>query len=82
MAAESEEDEVAHEIKVENEIVDMFINRAEALANQCIQIGKNIEQFEFKMYISRGLRPEYDSNVRILEIQKNISINDIRFALK
>ena len=34
------------------------------------------------MYILRGLRPEYDSNIRILEIQKKISTNDIRFALK
>ena len=58
------------------ETVDMFINRAEALANQCIQLGKIIEQFELKMYILRGLLPEYDSNVRVLEIQKNISIND------
>jgi len=30
----------------------------------------------------RGLRPEFDQNVRVLETQKEITINDIRYALK
>ena len=60
MAAESKEQKTRSlneltNLKMEkNETVNMFINRAEALANQCIQLGKNIEQFEFKMYIERA----------------------------
>lgn len=65
-----------------HETVDAFINRAEALRNQCKQLGKDIEEFELKMYILRGLRPEFDSNVRVFEMQRNISVFDIRFALK
>lgn len=65
-----------------HESVDDYINRAEALRNQCVQLGKVIEDFELRMYILKGLRQEYDKNVRILEIQKEITINDIRYALK
>lgn len=64
------------------ENVDDYINRAEALRNQCVQLGRDIEDFELRMYILKGLRQEYDKNVRILEIQTNITINDIRYALK
>lgn len=58
-----------------NETIDAFMNRAEALKNQCFekQLGKEIEEFELKMYISRGLRPEFDPNVR--ETQRNLSVN-------
>lgn len=34
------------------------------------------------MYIFKGLRSEFDQNVRVLETQKEITINDIRYALK
>ncbi|XP_017762569.1 PREDICTED: uncharacterized protein LOC108552497 [Eufriesea mexicana] len=52
-------------IKVlKEETVETFLNRTEALKNQCIQLGKKVEDYEFKMYVLRGLRPEYDPNVR------------------
>ncbi|XP_076620028.1 uncharacterized protein LOC143341186 [Colletes latitarsis] len=34
------------------------------------------------MYILRGLRIEFDQNVRVLENQREVSMNDIRYALK
>ena len=34
------------------------------------------------MYILRGLRLEFDQNVRILENQRDTTINDVRYALK
>ncbi|XP_076660881.1 uncharacterized protein LOC143364367 isoform X2 [Halictus rubicundus] len=64
------------------EDIDTYINRAEALRNQCLQLGKDIEDYEIKMYILRGLRPEFDNNVRILETQRALTVNDIRFSLK
>ncbi|XP_076621596.1 uncharacterized protein LOC143342001 [Colletes latitarsis] len=87
MAAETEEikarslNDLSNIKMARDETVDAFINRAEGLKNQCIQLGRDIEEYELKMYILRGLRPEYDPNVKILESQKNISVNDIRFAL-
>lgn len=38
----------------------MFINRAKALAKQCIQLDKNIEDFELKMYI---INKDFDLNM-------------------
>lgn len=34
------------------------------------------------MYIIRGLRPEFDQTVRVLEAQKELTVNDIRYTLK
>lgn len=65
-----------------DESVDTFVNRAEALRNQCVQLGKIIEDYELRMYVMRGLRQEFDQNVRVLENQKELTMNDIRFALK
>ncbi|XP_078051960.1 uncharacterized protein LOC144478112, partial [Augochlora pura] len=65
-----------------DESVDAYINRAEALRNQCIQLGKNIEEYEVKMYILNGLRSEFDQNVRVMDSQRELTINDIRYALK
>lgn len=47
-----------------------------------MQLGRNIEDYELRMYIIKGLRSEFDQNVRVLETQKEITINDIRYALK
>ncbi|KOC61563.1 hypothetical protein WH47_05167 [Habropoda laboriosa] len=52
MAAESEElkarslNELTNLKMKKNETVDVFLNRAEALANQCIRLGRNMEEFE------------------------------------
>lgn len=46
-----------------NETVNMFVNRAEALANHCIQLRKNIEEFECKMYNLIELRLVHEPNV-------------------
>jgi len=62
--------------------IDTYVNRAEALRNQCAQLGKNIEEYELRMYIIKGLRTEFDQNVRVLETQRDLTINDIRYALK
>ncbi|XP_076301279.1 uncharacterized protein LOC143219195 [Lasioglossum baleicum] len=64
------------------ENVDTYINRAEALTNKCAQLGKVIEEYELKMYVMRGLRIEFDQNVRILENQREVTLNEIRYALK
>jgi len=58
------------------------MNRAEALKNQCEQLGKTIEDYELKMYVLRGLRVEFDNNVRILENQQGKTMKDIRYSLK
>ncbi|XP_011066438.1 PREDICTED: uncharacterized protein LOC105153358 isoform X1 [Acromyrmex echinatior] len=34
------------------------------------------------MYIIRGLKSEFDQNVRVFETQRELTINDIRYALK
>lgn len=47
-----------------------------------MQLGRNIEDYELRMYIFKGLRIEFDQNVRVLETQREITINDIRYALK
>ncbi|XP_017760138.1 PREDICTED: uncharacterized protein LOC108550788 [Eufriesea mexicana] len=88
MAAETEElkartlNELTYLKMKRDENVDSYINRAEALKNQSQQLGKYIENFEIKMYILRGLRQEFDNNVKILETRRDLEINDIRFALK
>lgn len=64
------------------ESIDAYVNRAEALRNQCVQLGRNIEDYELRMYIIRRLRPEFDQNVQVLETQREITINDIQYALK
>lgn len=43
-----------------DESVDAFLNRAKALRNQCVQLGRRIEDYELKMYILRGLRIEFE----------------------
>ena len=89
MAAETEQlkaksfSELSNLRMKREENVDVFMNRAEALRNQCVQLGKNIEdENELRMYILRGLRQEFGQNVRVLETQKDVSIGDIRYALK
>jgi len=73
MAAESEQiraralNDLTNLRMNKGESVDNYINRAEALKNQCVQLGKSIEDFELRMFILRGLRQEFDQNVRILE---------------
>ncbi|CAK9809372.1 Retrovirus-related Pol polyprotein from transposon TNT 1-94 [Anthophora plagiata] len=62
MAAETEQlkaralNELSNLHMKQEESVDEFINRAEALMNQCTQLGKQIEEFELRMYILRGVR--------------------------
>lgn len=88
MAAETEQlktrslSELTNLKMKKDENVDDYVNRAEGLKNKCQQLGKNIEEYELKMFILRGLRTEFESNVRILESQANVTINDIRYALK
>ena len=88
MAAETEElkarslNEHSNIKMAKDETVNDFINRAEALKNRCMQLGRDVQEYELKMYILRRVRSEYDPNVRVLESQRNISVNDIRFALK
>lgn len=65
-----------------DEIFDDFLNRTGALRNQCTQLGSDVEEYELKMYILRRLWTEYDPEVRVLESQRNISVNYIRFTLK
>lgn len=65
-----------------DETVDEYINRAEGMKNKCRQLGKDIREFELKMFILKGLRTEFEPNVRILENQTNVTINDMRYALK
>jgi len=88
MAAESEEMKIKSLSEMTNlkmnkeESVDEYMNRAEALKNQCEQLGKIIEDYELKMYVLRGLRVEFDNNVRILENQQGKTMKDIRYSLK
>ncbi|KMQ85551.1 rna-dependent dna polymerase [Lasius niger] len=88
MAAETEQlkarslSELSNLRMKKEENIDAYVNRAEALRNQCVQLGKNIEDYELRMYIIRGLRTEFDQNVRVLETQSDITINNIRYALK
>lgn len=88
MAAETEQLKARSLYKLSNlrmkrdENIDAYVNRAEALRNQCMQLGRVIEDYELRVYIIRGLRSEFDQNVRVLETQKEITINDIRYALK
>lgn len=65
-----------------DETIDEYMNRAEALRNQCMQLERIVENYELRMYIIGGLRPEFDQNVRVLETQRELTINDIRYALK
>jgi len=60
-----------------DESVDTYVNRAKALKNQCVQLGRNIEDYELRMYIIKGLRSEFDQNVRVLETQREITVNDV-----
>jgi len=48
----------------------------------CPTWKSEVEDYELRMYVMKGLRPEFDQNVRVLETQKEITINDIRYALK
>lgn len=87
MAAETEQQKARSlseltNLRMNRESVDAFINRAEALRNQCVQLGRNIEEYKLKMYIIKGLRPEFDQNVRVLETQKELTVYNIRYALK
>lgn len=89
MAAETEQlkarslSELSNLKMNKDESVDCaYVNRAEALRNQCGQLGKNIEDYELRMYIIRGLKSEFDQNVRVFETQRELTINDIRYALK
>jgi len=88
MAAESEEMKIKSLSEMTNlkmnkgESVDEYMNRAEALKNQCEQFGKTIEDYELKMYVLRGLRVEFENNVRILESQRGKTMKDIRYSLK
>lgn len=89
MAAETEQLKARSLCELSNlrmkkeESIDAYVNRAEALRNQCVQLGRGIEDYELRMYVIKGLRPEFDQNVRVLETQKEITIiNDIRYALK
>ncbi|XP_043527949.1 uncharacterized protein LOC122538172 isoform X1 [Frieseomelitta varia] len=69
--------ELSSNIKMaKDETIDAFINKAEALKNQCMQLGRDVEEYELKMYILRGIRSEYDPNVRVFESQRNISVNN------
>lgn len=43
---------------------------------------KDIEEFELKMFILKRLKAEFELNVRILESQTNVTINDMRYTLK
>lgn len=47
-----------------------------------MQLGRNIEEYELKMYIIKGLRPEFDQNVCVLETQKELTVYNIRYGLK
>lgn len=88
MAAETEQlkakslSELSNLRMNKDESVDAYVNRAEALRNQCVLLGKNIENYELRMYILSGLRPEFDQNVRVLDTQRELTLNDIRYALK
>lgn len=63
-------------------IVDTYINRAKDLKNQCVQLDKPIEEYELRIYVLKGLKSEFDQNVRVLECQRDVTINDIRYTLK
>lgn len=88
MAAETEQlksrslSELSNLRMSKDESIDAYMNRAETLRNQCVQLGKSIENYELRIYIIRGLRPEFDQNVRVLEAQKELSVNDMRYTLK
>lgn len=87
MAAETEQlktrslSELSNLKMKKDETINEYMNRAEALRNQCMQLRKIVENYELRMYIIE-LRPEFDQNVRVLETQKKLTINDIRYALK
>lgn len=88
MAAETEQLKARSLCELSNfrmkrdENIDAYVNRAKALRNKCMQLGRVREDYELRMYIIRGLKSEFDQNVKVLETQKEITINDIRYALK
>lgn len=80
MAAETEQlktkslSELSNLKMKKDETIDEYMNGAKALRNQCMQLRRIVENYELRIYIIAGLRPEFDQNVRVLETQRELTI--------
>ncbi|UYV65758.1 hypothetical protein LAZ67_3005352 [Cordylochernes scorpioides] len=64
-----------------NENVNMYIVRAQKLAQEITQLGKTVTERELVRYIVEGLTPNFDTIAAALSINREISLPDLRQAL-
>ncbi|UYV83708.1 hypothetical protein LAZ67_23002187 [Cordylochernes scorpioides] len=64
-----------------NENVNMYIVRAQKLAQEITQLGKTVTERELVRYIVEGLTPNFDTIAAALSINRGISLPDLRQAL-
>ncbi|UYV74917.1 hypothetical protein LAZ67_12001798 [Cordylochernes scorpioides] len=64
-----------------NENVNMYIVRAQKLAQEITQLGKTVTERELVRYIVEGLTPNFDTITAALSINREISLPDLRQAL-
>ncbi|UYV84667.1 hypothetical protein LAZ67_X003043 [Cordylochernes scorpioides] len=64
-----------------NENVNMYIVRAQKLAQEITQLGKTVTERELVRYIVEGLTPNFDTITAALSINREISLPDMRQTL-
>ncbi|UYV69112.1 hypothetical protein LAZ67_6002474, partial [Cordylochernes scorpioides] len=64
-----------------NENVNMYIVRAQKLAQEITQLGKTVTERELVRYIVEGLTPNFDTIAAALSINREISLPDLRQTL-
>ncbi|UYV71195.1 hypothetical protein LAZ67_8002127 [Cordylochernes scorpioides] len=64
-----------------NENVNMYIVRAQKLAQEITQLGKTVTERELVRYIVEGLTPNFDTIAAALSINRGISLPDLRQPL-
>ncbi|UYV74132.1 hypothetical protein LAZ67_11002211 [Cordylochernes scorpioides] len=64
-----------------NENVNMYIVRAQKLAQEITQLGKTVTERELVRYIVEGLTPNFDTITAALSINRGISLPDLRQTL-
>ncbi|UYV77867.1 hypothetical protein LAZ67_15002623, partial [Cordylochernes scorpioides] len=64
-----------------NENVNMYIVRAQKLAQEITQLGKTVTERELVRYIVEGLTPNFDTITAALSINREISLPDLRQTL-
>ncbi|UYV67906.1 hypothetical protein LAZ67_5002464 [Cordylochernes scorpioides] len=64
-----------------NENVNIYIVRAQKLAQEITQLGKTVTERELVRYIVEGLTPNFDTITAALSINREISLPDLRQTL-